>query len=157
MTVDLAARAAELEAARVPFAHATVVRAQHPTSAHAGDTAIVHPDGTIDGFVGGIMGSYRSPRDPVFWTHHNMIECLWVNWNLLRGNPNTNEAAWMDHQFTEFADEDGNPVTVNVATSLLYGVSVQRLTGRAVLGVAASLVPARRATGVDRMLALRSD
>ena len=53
MTVDLAARAAELEAARVPFAHATVVRAQHPTSAHAGDTAIVHPDGTIDGFVGG--------------------------------------------------------------------------------------------------------
>ena len=53
MTVDLAARAAELEAARVPFAHATVVRAQHPTSAHAGDTAIVHPDGEITGFVGG--------------------------------------------------------------------------------------------------------
>ncbi len=50
---DLAARAAELEAARVPFAHATVVRAQHPTSAHAGDTAIVHADGSIDGFVGG--------------------------------------------------------------------------------------------------------
>jgi tyrosinase len=78
------------------------------------------PHNYIHGFVGGIMGSYRSPRDPVFWTHHNMIECLWVNWNLLRGNPNTNEAAWMDHQFTEFADEDGNPVTVNVATSLLY-------------------------------------
>lgn len=53
MSVDLAERAAELERARVPFAHATVVRAQHPTSAHAGDTAIVHPDGTIDGFVGG--------------------------------------------------------------------------------------------------------
>lgn len=50
---DLAARAAELEAARVPFAQATVVRAQHPTSAHAGDTAIVHADGSIDGFVGG--------------------------------------------------------------------------------------------------------
>jgi xanthine dehydrogenase accessory factor len=53
MSVDLAERAAELERARVPFAHATVVRAQHPTSAHAGDTAIVHADGTIDGFVGG--------------------------------------------------------------------------------------------------------
>jgi xanthine dehydrogenase accessory factor len=49
----LAERAAELEAARVPFAYATVVRAQHPTSAHAGDTAIVHADGTILGFVGG--------------------------------------------------------------------------------------------------------
>jgi xanthine dehydrogenase accessory factor len=53
VSVALAARAAELEAARVPFAYAMVVRAQHPTSAHAGDTAIVHADGTILGFVGG--------------------------------------------------------------------------------------------------------
>ena len=53
LDLDLAERAAELERARVPFAHATVVRAQHPTSAHAGDTAIVHADGTIVGFVGG--------------------------------------------------------------------------------------------------------
>ena len=32
---------------------ATVVRAQHPTSAHAGDTAVVRGNGEIDGFVGG--------------------------------------------------------------------------------------------------------
>ena len=32
---------------------ATVVRAQKPTSAHAGDTALVRADGSIDGFVGG--------------------------------------------------------------------------------------------------------
>jgi xanthine dehydrogenase accessory factor len=32
---------------------ATVVRAQKPTSAHAGDTALVRADGRIDGFVGG--------------------------------------------------------------------------------------------------------
>jgi xanthine dehydrogenase accessory factor len=49
----LAARAAELSRARVPFVHATVVRAQHPTSAHAGDTALVLADGSIEGFVGG--------------------------------------------------------------------------------------------------------
>jgi xanthine dehydrogenase accessory factor len=49
----LAVRAAELVRDRVPFAQATVVRAQHPTSAHAGDTALVHADGRIDGFVGG--------------------------------------------------------------------------------------------------------
>ncbi|HEY6747825.1 MAG TPA: XdhC family protein [Mycobacteriales bacterium] len=53
MRQQLAVRAAELVRARVPFAQATVVRAQHPTSAHAGDTAIVHADGRIDGFVGG--------------------------------------------------------------------------------------------------------
>ena len=45
--------AAELTRTREPFVQATVVRAQKPTSAHAGDTALVRADGTIDGFVGG--------------------------------------------------------------------------------------------------------
>ncbi len=39
--------------ARTPFVHATVVRAQQPTSAHPGDEAILLSDGTIEGFVGG--------------------------------------------------------------------------------------------------------
>jgi xanthine dehydrogenase accessory factor len=51
--VDLAARAAELTAADHPFVWATVVRAERPTSAKAGDAALVYPDGRIDGFVGG--------------------------------------------------------------------------------------------------------
>ena len=50
---DLVDSAAALTRARVPFVQATVVRAQHPTSSHAGDTALVRVDGTIDGFVGG--------------------------------------------------------------------------------------------------------
>jgi xanthine dehydrogenase accessory factor len=45
--------AAELTRSRVPFVQATVVRAQKPTSAHAGDTALVRADGAIEGFVGG--------------------------------------------------------------------------------------------------------
>jgi len=45
--------AAELIRSRVPFVHATVVRAQKPASAHAGDTALILADGAIDGFVGG--------------------------------------------------------------------------------------------------------
>jgi len=49
----LSSRAEELRRARVPFVKATVVRALHPTSAHAGDTALVHGDGVIEGFVGG--------------------------------------------------------------------------------------------------------
>lgn len=49
----LAERAQQLAAARVPFVQALVVRALHPTSAHAGDTALVLADGTIEGFVGG--------------------------------------------------------------------------------------------------------
>jgi xanthine dehydrogenase accessory factor len=35
------------------FVRATVVRAQRPSSVKAGDTALVLPDGTIEGFVGG--------------------------------------------------------------------------------------------------------
>jgi xanthine dehydrogenase accessory factor len=46
-------RVEQLVAARTPFVHATVVRAEQPTSAHAGDEAIVLADGTIEGFVGG--------------------------------------------------------------------------------------------------------
>lgn len=49
----LAARAEELAARREPFVHATVVRAQRPTSTRAGDTALVLPTGEIQGFVGG--------------------------------------------------------------------------------------------------------
>jgi len=45
--------AAELTRSREPFVQATVVRAQKPTSAHAGDTALIRADGSIDGFVGG--------------------------------------------------------------------------------------------------------
>ncbi|WP_426977717.1 XdhC family protein [Pseudarthrobacter sp. O4] len=50
---SLTARANDLASRREPFVHATVVRAQRPTSAHAGDTALVLPTGEIQGFVGG--------------------------------------------------------------------------------------------------------
>ncbi len=52
-SADLAARAAELRHLRVPFVHARVVLAERPTSAKPGDEAIVLPDGTMEGFVGG--------------------------------------------------------------------------------------------------------
>jgi xanthine dehydrogenase accessory factor len=51
--VSVTDTAAELIRGRVPFVHATVVRAQKPASAHAGDTALIRADGVIDGFVGG--------------------------------------------------------------------------------------------------------
>ncbi|WP_430782701.1 XdhC family protein [Actinoplanes sp. G11-F43] len=53
-TTSTAERARELTAARRPFVHATVVRAQEPTSARAGDDAVILADGSIEGFVGGV-------------------------------------------------------------------------------------------------------
>src|SRR5574340_1057279 len=49
----LSARAAGLDQAGIPFAIATVVAVQRPTSARPGSRGIVHPDGTIEGWVGG--------------------------------------------------------------------------------------------------------
>src|SRR6187402_1420592 len=53
MTRSIFTRAAELEAAGRPFAVATVVAVKRPTSARPGASGIVHPDGTIEGWVGG--------------------------------------------------------------------------------------------------------
>jgi len=50
---DVRLRADDLRSRRVPFVIATVVRAERPTSAKAGDAALVLGDGTIVGFVGG--------------------------------------------------------------------------------------------------------
>ena len=46
-------RARELRNARVPYVHARVVLAEAPTSAKPGAEALILPDGTIEGFVGG--------------------------------------------------------------------------------------------------------
>jgi xanthine dehydrogenase accessory factor len=50
---ELLSRAEDLRRARTPYVLATVVRAQRPTSAKAGDCALVLADGTLDGFIGG--------------------------------------------------------------------------------------------------------
>ena len=54
---ELARRAQQLTADRIPFVVATVVRARQPTSVRAGDSAVVLADGTIEGFVGGVCAT----------------------------------------------------------------------------------------------------
>ena len=55
-------RVAELIEQRRPFVLATIVRAQCPTSSRPGDSAVVLPDGSIEGFIGGqcAEGSVRT-------------------------------------------------------------------------------------------------
>ncbi|MGW1404181.1 XdhC family protein [Streptomyces sp. NPDC002405] len=50
---ELLTRADELRHGRTPFVLATVVHVERPTSAKPGDSALVLPDGTVEGFVGG--------------------------------------------------------------------------------------------------------
>src|SRR5690348_7336404 len=51
---DLAIHVQTLLSERTPFVLATVVRARRPTSVRPGNAAIVLPDGTMEGFVGGV-------------------------------------------------------------------------------------------------------
>ena len=77
------------------------------------------PHNYVHGFVGGTMGTFMSPLDPIFWTHHNRIDEMWVEWNIINDNPNTNDTNWMNTQFTDFCDGTGNPVTVSVLATVL--------------------------------------
>jgi xanthine dehydrogenase accessory factor len=53
VTDTLLERAAELQRRGEPFVLATVVRCEAPTSAKPGAKALVRPDGTVEGWVGG--------------------------------------------------------------------------------------------------------
>jgi len=78
------------------------------------------PHNSVHGFVGGDMGAFMSPLDPVFWCHHNMVERCWVDWNIVRGHANTNDSDWMNFIFAgDFVDAAGNAVDIKVVTTLL--------------------------------------
>jgi xanthine dehydrogenase accessory factor len=55
---DLDERLRDLRAHGEPFVTATVVRVQRPTSAQAGNVALVRSDGSIEGFVGGVCAQH---------------------------------------------------------------------------------------------------
>lgn len=97
----------------------------HPASAPRGGGGAFGrlegtPHNTVHGTIGGDMGLYTSPRDPIFWLHHCMIDCCWYDWNGVRGNPNPNDSAWTTYEFDEFYDAQGNATTVDVRTTFLY-------------------------------------
>jgi hypothetical protein len=38
----------------------------------------------------------ESPLDPIFWTHHCMIDRCWVEWNITRNHANTSASDKLD-------------------------------------------------------------
>lgn len=79
----------------------------------------------VHGSVGGDMGRVAfSPQDPVFYTHHAMLDYLWLEWNA-DGNKNTGHPDWADWSFkaNPFPNPDGtlvNSSTVTPAWTTLY-------------------------------------
>jgi tyrosinase len=81
------------------------------------------PHNYVHGAIGGDMGNFMSPLDPVFWCHHNMIEYCWVDWNFTRHHDNTNDPAWYNFTFSDFFDENGNAVpSLAVAIGVLFPI-----------------------------------
>jgi tyrosinase len=81
-----------------------------------------NPHNNIHGWIGGDMGNFMSPLDPIFWMHHNMLDCLWVDWNINLNNANTNDSTWTDFQLTDFVDENGSPVSLPVIETVLFPI-----------------------------------
>lgn len=71
------------------------------------------------GFVGGDMATWMSPLDPIFWCHHAMVDCMWVQWNIRCRNANTNDSNWANYSYTPFCDETGAPTTITTAATIL--------------------------------------
>nr|NUR36718.1 tyrosinase family protein [Sphingomonas sp.] len=70
-------------------------------------------------FIRGMMASYMSPLDPIFWLHHCMLDYCWFEWNS-RGNANTSDSTWWN--LTKpgmFSDGDGNPVDFKSGITVL--------------------------------------
>lgn len=66
-------------------------------------------------FIRGMMASYSSPLDPIFYLHHNILDYLWFVWNN-SGNANSGDPAWASLNMSGiFVDGDGNPADYLVA------------------------------------------
>jgi tyrosinase len=73
-------------------------------------------------FPGDMANIGLSARDPIFWTHHAMVDYCWVDWQFARGNANPNDPTWANLTFTEFFDQNRNPVNVLTAITPLFAI-----------------------------------
>jgi len=90
------------------------------------------PHNQVHGGVGQTMGSYGSALDPVFWTHHCMVDYCWAKWNIDLGNDNTNNAAWVNHVNSHFVDVDGNPTSMTAGLTTVLPLLSYQYEGSAI-------------------------
>ena len=75
------------------------------------------PHNIVHGTIGGNMGTFMSPLDPIFWLHHCNVDRLWMEWNKSFANPT--DEYWRTFDFADnFVDGQGNPVASVIVESL---------------------------------------
>ena len=73
--------------------------------------------------IGGNMGTFMSPLDPIFWLHHCNIDRIWDAWNRM-GRANTSNPLWRNFPFNnQFSVPSGSGTApFNVAVSGLLNI-----------------------------------
>jgi tyrosinase len=80
------------------------------------------PHNMVHGNVGGFMGDFLSPVDPIFMAHHSNIDRIWTIWTAQQeaaGQPSLPTGAelapWQNEPFLFYINAAGQPVTQNTA------------------------------------------
>lgn len=69
------------------------------------------PHNYVHGRIGGNMGNYMSPLDPIFWLHHCNVDRLWVVWRNM-GRVDETNSLWLDFSFpNNFYLPNGTPIS----------------------------------------------
>ena len=73
------------------------------------------PHNQVHVIIGGVMASYSSPLDALFWAHHANVDRLWSLWNA-NGHSNTSSQSWLSETFrNQFVNADRQLIDVRVS------------------------------------------
>lgn len=62
------------------------------------------PHNNVHAYIGGVMGNYLSPLDPIFWLHHANMDRLWASWQKSHANATPSDSTWESHPLEKFYD-----------------------------------------------------
>ena len=78
------------------------------------------PHNNVHGWVGGLMGGFRSAFDPIFMMHHCNIDRIWAQWRALPGNLDSSDPLWLGMTFQgHFFNPDGSSYSPKVSDLLI--------------------------------------
>jgi tyrosinase len=139
-----------------------------PSPSFASDPATAHSDSSgegilesqphdhVHGSIGGLMGQFLSPVDPIFWMHHSNLDRIWDVWTRKQQKlhlpilpQGAALATWQNEPFLFYVDGQGHPsakVTAgDYAATSVFNYVYTKGSGEEVLLNAAPLASAVQA------------